>query len=755
MAVLFRNDLDKLLKQFENRNVNKNAASNNQQQQQQPAASAAVSDDDDDDVGLNFRGSGGNNDDDDDDGGKDNPVLLSQLLELQSIDDLRNRDRLERETPRQLFEEDAYTRKPSMLNPIVDESMGGYDQLGTSSLRQFLDTKDMLMINMSVDRLRANQQSEFNRNNRTLRDNVYSFMSKRDDTLQHNQFDETYNLRNADDESATVGESLLFNNDLVWDDKIVQTTLAGDDLLDQATGGGGDYGDGPPPPPSGGGILSNNQRQQQQQQTSSYSGGGGFSDDEEGRFDFSTATTNNDDNDGGSGGVGLGVSFRTDDGYRHALEFMQNNGYDEETINDFLLLDNVDYNEFRDMNVNEKVQSIKIKLELDSAHRQRADQRINGSAENLLSRQYAVNNKLDDITRLTTELNTTTPIQPPITIREPTSTDPGEEDDPYRSVLIFDDSDDDGGDDDDAAGAISTSTLPIVSNEEPKLPLVTLEEEEAYQCNYERELNRFSGNVLLLKDNVAAVSEFLRKAIKESPIEVARERERQQKQAELQQKLSAQFSPNAVSGRDAVDSHRAPEPQSRNNESAETSRYERQQVDSIDDVEQRLARNTDTGTIYGKTSMQLVVENSISRIQEEQTETMGGMLGATTGVRTIGNSITSNDYLDMCGVPTINDFQRLLDEQQRQHNTNLVDNTKLVFLSNEPTPNISQAPLGILPVNNHNRIIGAKPNMNDDEQVSNRRHGGGREPVDHQRKEHTGEDACGRRKRDGTGEPQR
>ena len=451
-----------------------------------------------------------------------------------------------------------------------------------------------------------------------------------------------------------------------------------------------------------------------------YSGGGGFSDDEEGRFDFSTATTNNDDNDGGLGGIGLGVSFRTDDGYRHALEFMQNNGYDEETINDFLLLDNVDYNEFRDMNVNEKVQSIKIKLELDLAHRQRVDQRINGGAENLLSRQYGVNNKLDDITRLTTELNTTTPIQPPITIREPTSTDPGEEDDPYRSVLIFDDSDDDdsdddGGDDDDAAGAIST--LPIVSNKEPKPPLVTLEEEEAYQCNYERELNRFSGNVLLLKDNVAAVSKFLRKAIKESPIEVARERERQQKQAELQQKLSAQFSPNAVSGRDAVDSHRAPEPQSRNNESAETSRYERQQVDSIDDVEQRLARNTDTGTIYGKTSVQLVVENSISRIQEEQTETMGGMLGATTGVRTIGNSITSNDYLDMCGVPTINDFQRLLDEQQRQHNTNLVDNTKLAFLSNEPMPNISQAPLGILPVNNHNRIIGAKPNMNDDEQV--------------------------------------
>ena len=91
-------------------------------------------------------------------------------------------------------------------------------------------------------------------------------------------------------------------------------------------------------------------------------------------------------------------------------------------------------------------------------------------------------------------------------------------------------------------------------------------------------------------------------------------------------------------------------------------------------------------------------------------------MGNTNGTKSLGNGYTMEDYLKVCGIDTIEQFQKLLNEKIEpptgssiNNDSILYDQTKLTFLPNEKRPDISFPPISILPTNNEHKIIGAKP----------------------------------------------
>ena len=81
-------------------------------------------------------------------------------------------------------------------------------------------------------------------------------------------------------------------------------------------------------------------------------------------------------------------------------------------------------------------------------------------------------------------------------------------------------------------------------------------------------------------------------------------------------------------------------------------------------------------------------------IRENEESTLGGFLGNTNGVKSMGNSFTIEDYLKVCGIETIEQFQQLLNEKIEppaaaagsiNNDSILYEQTKLTFLSNVTT----------------------------------------------------------------------
>ena len=92
--------------------------------------------------------------------------------------------------------------------------------------------------------------------------------------------------------------------------------------------------------------------------------------------------------------------------------------------------------------------------------------------------------------------------------------------------------------------------------------------------------------------------------------------------------------------------------------------------------------------------------------------TMGGLLGNTNGTLTF-KDFTMEDYYRLVGVESESQFQELHDDKINADGESsknvLTDSTKLNFLPGERRPNIIMPPLSLLPTDNGQRIIGAKP----------------------------------------------
>ena len=462
----------------------------------------------------------------------------------------------------------------------------------------------------------------------------------------------------------------------------------------------------PPPPPGSGGVLQQSQQQQSQQQQQQDGARGEEREDDETeenrqqRHQPADFLIRQDDQNGNgdSAGVGLGLGVRlrpSADSMSNIVSILEEFGYNDEQSNAFLSNETVDYSEFAGLSVDQKVSRIKKVLndanlnenpeyidltadEIISANLSKKERLVKGTTPNLLSRDFAVNNELDSITQLSSAVNTASAL--PFT--------PGGDDDPYQ--LAFDVEDDD--EDDDAptpAAAVAAVPPTEILTAESVLASNSriVELQEQFQERYQTKLNTFIGETPLQQDNAVSINKFLTQVAREEPLEVEREKVRRNEEIAMKEFLRKNYNPNSVSTQDAVSFDNV-KPTSRYGDYDLT--FERRTLQSIDEVEEKVNNNSDG---LRRANVERTLRNAIDSVRENEESTLGGFLGNTNGTKSLGNGYTMEDYLKVCGIDTIEQFQKLLNEKIEpptgssiNNDSILYDQTKLTFLPNEKRP---------------------------------------------------------------------
>ena len=344
--------------------------------------------------------------------------------------------------------------------------------------------------------------------------------------------------------------------------------------------------------------------------------------------------------------------------------------------------------------------------EIIDANLSKKDRLLKGTMPNLLSRSFAVNSDLSSITPLATRINESTKTnreedrENKLFSNKSTSYRPGDADDPYQQVFT---STDDGGDDDedDDVAAVAIAPTQILSAaaaaadgfSESSAHLVELREE--FQQQYEDRLNTFIGETPLHQDNAVAVNAFLTRTAHQEPLKVEREKVRKREEVKLKVFMRNNYNPNKVRVRDAT-SYQTTKEMSRQGDLDLD--FERQDVRNIDELEDNVTRNSDE---QGRADIEEIITNATSTIRNSEESTMGGVLGDANGTKSIGNSFTLEDYLKICGIESMQAFQKLLDEKinppkdatdsggvSTSNDSILYDQAKLTFLPNESRPDI-------------------------------------------------------------------
>ena len=582
-------------------------------------------DDDDDNDEQPGDGSGGPGDEDDDD---DEEIATS-------TNDLLHRDPIKVDTPREVFNSNAYAERSEYLDPITGRVIKGYDNIGASSLNTMLDTTKNIMINVSVDRHRARTAPFLKKNNRRLKKRVYKFADKRNNRITGvvNQFSEILDTKPTEAEEDTLGTILASQAhsradteeaDLDWD-TLTPVYQMSDDM--------------PPRTPHDGA----NAVQQQKQQKQGSEGDEDEESDESRQQRYQPADflirQDGDEESGGdpstsADGLGLGIRLRPSaSSMSNILSILNDLGYDEEQSSAFILNDDIDYGEFAGLSVDQKVSTMKKVLsdanlnedpaysdltadEIISANLTKKDRLTKGTTPNLLSRDFAVNNDLDSITQLSSTINSAS------TLNIATPFRPGSDDDPYQLAFTNVDDDDDDGDDDAPAAAVSHTAIPPteIVTAESVLPSNSriVELQEQFQEQHEVRLNSFVDGTPLQQQNAVSMNRFLTQVAREEPLEVEREKVRRNEEVVLKEFLRKNYNPNRVSTRDAVSFGYGDYDLT----------FERHNLESVDAVEEKVSKNSDS---EGRANVERTLRNAMDSIRENEESTLGGFLETRTG----------------------------------------------------------------------------------------------------------------------------
>ena len=73
-----------------------------------------------------------------------------------------------------------------------------------------------------------------------------------------------------------------------------------------------------------------------------------------------------------------------------------------------------------------------------------------------------------------------------------------------------------------------------------------------------------------------------------------------------------------------------------------------------------MSKNSDS---LGRADIEKTMKNAMDTIRENEESTLGGLLGNTNGTKSIGNSFSLEHYLKICGIDSVESFQKLLDEK--------------------------------------------------------------------------------------------
>ena len=714
-----------------------------------------------------IKGGGGNNDsssdddDDDDNEGKNRKKLIREYVKKQfdkyliyegKKDDDEDRpvvrQRLRIETPQQVFEKDAFKERPIIIDPATGNSQRGYDNLDSTFMHhQILDSNKNALAISSVDTLRASTSKDILRNNRSIRQQFTNFIDKKEDdrydpfkTDQHGNpiLSKSDENNEGDDFSSALtlgdvassrqnvdGKQQLFAVDDEYDWDELSTTYERPDAVGNdddeeftSSGNGRSGGDFPPDGGSSGIRLKNTQEEYDSEGENIDDDGGG-----EGiNLQQQSTSGGNDPPSGGSGGGTLNLKVG---GVNKIVNMMDNQGYSEGQIQDFMENMSISADEFNKMRLDRRIGEISRTLETSDSlngvdplnssinaqereeiFREIHERKVTSKPFNLMSEAFKHTKSLNSLTKFSEKLSTksssslTTQVETKIPERSIKSTDPGQTDDPYRSVfdeLITSIGDDDDNDDNNVVS-------PIVGDPDR-------ENRQNYYVDFDRKLNRFVGDTPIQQENAVRVKEFLSEIVKQDPKEIERQNRRKEEEINLIRSLKKNHNPNAVPTRDAQQyDHIASGGFTTN---GPESRFETIILKDANEIDEQVFETTDEN---GAPSVVKAVESAISSITENEDATLGGFLGNTNGTMSLKDFVTE-DYYKLVGVKSSREFQTILDKKMNadfEKSANeieysiLTDSTKLNFLPNEPRPS-SFPPISILPTDSEHKVIGAKP----------------------------------------------
>ena len=680
-------------------------------------------DDDDDDDDTGDKGNGGRNNRKKEQIEKFIQKEMKKYMifagKYDEVDDDDISGRVQQPTPRQVFEKSAYTKRPKWIDPISGEYKEGYDNIDSTFLRnQLNDSKKNALINSSVDSLRAGTKKTILRNNPAVRRKITDFINTKE--VQHDSFNITQFGEPLEKEghqqlrsdltlgsvlsSATDKKGVELNDDgYEWDGL---TTI-----YEQ----GNNFDDGD----NGSGAVQVHQQQHV----------GGNNDDDEEESDFEDNSNSRslprdflllEDEDKSKQHPDGPTDARTSEssgklaiqpgGVSRIVESMNELGYDDDQVSEFLANLEMNYDEFEGLHLDEQIGEITKVLdgiqyiggadptysdlsaeEHERVLRQQRIRKETGTSSNLMSDEFAMEKSLHTLTTLSSKM------AKPTNERKLKASDPGEDEDPYRSLLVND-------------------TLPPPPPPPPGAGAVVIETEEdknlvekrqEYLDRFDSRLNQFVGKTPFQTENSVALNNFLRQVVNDDPKEIATNAARKEEERKLRESLRDKFNPNSTSTKDAI-TYDNVNTGGASNGGPELI-FEKKVVTDTDNIEISAESTSDN---RGKPLIGKIVENALQEIKDHEESTIGGLLGNTNRTNSFAN-FTPDDYYKLCGVSGEENFQSLLNkkiESEDSRNASVFnDQTKLNFLPEEKRPNMTFPPLSILPTNNEHQLIGVKP----------------------------------------------
>ena len=626
-------------------------------------------------------------------------------------DNISNKIRIP--TPREVFEKNAYAERPNWIDPVSGEYRKGYDNIDSTFLRnQLNDSKKNALINSSVDTLRAGTNKSILRNNPAVRRRITDFVDKKEEkraSFNVTQFGEPII---AEGENQQMKPELTLGSVLSSSRNKIESDSIGDDYdWDQLTTvyeRGDNFVDGD----DGGNNAIEGREQQNGEESDS---GNSTSASSRGDFLLPDEIKSSQQpldvgqtGESSSGSEGGRLAIRSG-GVSKIIENMNGLGYDDDQVGEFLTNLEMNYDEFQGLHLDEQISEItKVLDEIGHAGgsdptysdfsaeenrqliKQKRIRKETGATSNLMSDEFAKEKNLHTLTTLSLK------ISKPTVERKVKPSDPGEVDDPYRSLMI-----------------INSSSPPPPPPPGGGAIVMDTEGDEKFQENrqeylrgFDSRLNQFIGNTPFQTENSIALNNFLRQVMVEDPKEIVANNRRNEEERQLRENLRENFNPNNTSTKDAVSYDQV-------NPTAVSSHseliFEKKLIRDTDDIEILV---DDTSNINGKPLIGKIVENALKEVKDNEESTIGGLLGNTNGTNSFTN-FTSNDYYKLCGVSDEENFQSLLNEKidsDDSRNINIFnDQTKLNFLPGEKRPNMTFPPLSILPTNNEHQLIGVKP----------------------------------------------
>ena len=651
----------------------------------------------------------------------------------EEINDFVSNDFVDKESPENIVEENAFLQPAAIFDPITGRSYSGMTPFQASSFQAMFESDVAnASVNANVDRLRAKNNAILAKQNIAFKKKVRELFDA-NQPKRLNQFSESYPRGDGDDfdggaGGVTVGQTIAESNLPSGSDRNMMATEmeeymsdmrrprtvrkvnfvlpAEEEVLREASEGtaianGEDVNErgeenyigdanksldkySSPPSP----VL--------------YNKGGDFKPSDMGNT-FESAK-------------GVGISL--DPAVSSALvSRMKRFGYSQAQIDAVLKDVDIDYETLSGIDTTQLVDMIDESLSKQSVDVTPSESKVssklipeieayerdqsNGHLANLLSTGFIAKKQLNSVTPLIDELNKQSPhpTAPPIS----------------SSFIQTDQSKTSSIDDEEDKTQTQSSQPPYMPPPPPPLAPVASRtekslEQQDYESTLEEKLNLFAGGTPIQSQNAVQINRFVNEIVKNAPEEKEKERRRQIEEETLKQDLRQLYNPNKLS---IVEVEKFDHVLQTVDPEDRKARFSRIQNSTAEDLDERYFRNVEEG---GDTDISRVVDNAISSIASNATENLSDhdkmvneVFAQPMGEKSFTSDFGLEEYIRACGINSAEEFNQLLKERMENEASLTFDTSKLTFLPSEPRPSLRAPPISLLPRDGQDRLLGAQP----------------------------------------------